>query len=82
LGGIVSFWTTEEDRKLLKSVCKARGENLSSFIRRSIRKELASLSFYSKDTKKALGVKIEKERKIKDVFWRTDQKVDDLRRKI
>ena len=48
---------TEEDRELLEKVCKARGEDLSNFIRRAIRKELASLSFYSKETKKALGVK-------------------------
>lgn len=45
-----------EDRELLEKVCKARGEDLSSFIRRAIRKELASLSFYSEDVKKALGV--------------------------
>jgi len=57
----ISLWITEEDRKLLRSVCEARGENLSSFIRRSVRKELASLSFYSDDMKKALGVKIKKE---------------------
>ena len=46
----------EEDRKLLEKVCRARGEDLSNFIRRSIRKELASLSYYSEEEKKALGV--------------------------
>lgn len=48
---------SEEDRSLLDQVCKARGEDLSDFVRRSIRKELASLSFLSKDQKKALGIR-------------------------
>ena len=47
---------SEEDRDLLDQVCKARGEDLSDFVRRSIRKELASLSFLSDDQKKALGI--------------------------
>jgi len=47
----------KEDRKLLDQVCKARGEDLSDFVRRSIRKELASLDFYNQETKKALGLK-------------------------
>ena len=50
----------EEDRKLLEKVCTARGEDLSNFIRRSIRKELASLSYYSEETKKALLLVSEK----------------------
>ena len=50
---------SKEDRELLDLVCKARGEDLSDFVRRSIRKELASLSFLSKDQKKALGMKSE-----------------------
>jgi len=41
----------------LNAVCKARGEDLSDFIRRSIRKELASLGFLSDEQKKALGIK-------------------------
>lgn len=45
-----------EDRTLLDKVCKARGEDLSDFVRRAIRKELAALSFYDEETKKALGV--------------------------
>ena len=45
-----------KDKKLLEKVCKARGEDVSDFIRRAIRKELASLSFYSDETKKALGL--------------------------
>jgi len=45
------------DRELLDLVCKARGEDLSDFVRRSILKELASLGFLSEDQKKALGIK-------------------------
>jgi len=55
---ILGVRVTKEDRKLLERVCKARGEDLSDFIRRAIRKELASLSFYSKETKKALGIRL------------------------
>ena len=49
----------QEDKSLLEKVCKARGEDISDFVRRSIRKELASLSFLSAEEKKALGVKPE-----------------------
>ena len=48
---------TLEDRRLLEIVCKARGEDLSDFMRRAIRKELASLSFLPEVQKKALGIK-------------------------
>ena len=48
-----------EDRKLLEKVCRARGEDISDFVRRSIRKELASLSFLPAEQKKALGIKPE-----------------------
>ncbi len=47
----------KEDRELLDFVCRARGEDLSDFVRRSIRKELASLNFYNRETRKALGLK-------------------------
>jgi uncharacterized protein (DUF1778 family) len=49
-----------EDKSLLEKICKARGEDLSDFVRRSVRKELASLSYLSDEEKKALGVKTEK----------------------
>jgi hypothetical protein len=44
------------DKELIDKVCLARGETVSSFIRRIVRRELASLSYYSADEKKALGV--------------------------
>ncbi len=40
----------------LRDVSKARGEDVSDFIRRAILKELAALSYLSNDQKKALGV--------------------------
>ena len=45
----------KEDVELLKKVCKARGEDLSDFVRRSVKKELARLSFLTAEEKKALG---------------------------
>lgn len=50
----------QEDRQLLEKVCKARGEQISDFVRMAIKKELASLSYYPEETKKALGVPIKK----------------------
>ena len=47
------------DKELLQDVCSKRGEKVSSFVRRAIRKELASLGFYEDETKKALGLKIQ-----------------------
>lgn len=40
----------------LRGFCEARGESLSTVIRRSVRRELASHSYLSEDEKKALGV--------------------------
>jgi len=47
---------SNEDIELIKKVCKARGEDLSDFVRRSVRKELARLCYLSADEKKALEV--------------------------
>ena len=55
----IALRTTKNDKDLLQDVCERRGENVSSFVRRAIRTELASLSFYSDETKKALGLGIE-----------------------
>jgi hypothetical protein len=56
---IIGVRVPPEDKALLEKVCKARGEDLSDFVRRSIRKELANLNFLSAEEKKALGMKIE-----------------------
>jgi uncharacterized protein (DUF1778 family) len=54
---IVHVRVSQGDRALLEKVCKARGEDLSDFVRRSVRKELASLSFLSDEEGKALGLR-------------------------
>jgi len=41
---------------LLKRIANARGEDVSDFVRRAIYKELADLSFLSKEQEKALGL--------------------------
>jgi len=51
----------KEDVELIKRVCKARGEDLSDFVRRAVRKELARLSFLSPEEKKALGITTKRE---------------------
>jgi len=43
-------------------VSRARGEDPSNFIRRSVRMELAKLGFLSEEERKALGVADEKQR--------------------
>ena len=43
--------------KLMKRVAKARGEDLSDFVRRAVYKELAELDFLSEEHERALGLK-------------------------
>jgi hypothetical protein len=52
-----------KDAALLKRICESRREDLSDFVRRAIRIEMAKLSFGTALEKKALGVKTEKNRK-------------------
>lgn len=46
----------KEDLELLRRICNARREDLSGFVRRTVRIELARLSYLTKDEKKALGI--------------------------
>jgi uncharacterized protein (DUF1778 family) len=46
----------EETYQLLKKVVEARGEKMSTFIRRAVLRELARLSFLPEDEKKALAI--------------------------
>lgn len=46
----------EQQVQLIKKVAKARGEDLSDFVRRAVKMELARLSFLSAGEKKALGL--------------------------
>lgn len=53
---IVAARFRKEDRELLKQICEARGEDLSSFVRRAVRREFARLSYLSAEEKKALEI--------------------------
>jgi hypothetical protein len=55
---IIGARFSAEDIELLKKVCEARGEDFSSFLRRAVKSELARLSFYTPEVKKALGIEI------------------------
>jgi len=55
---VIGVRVTSEDKELLERVSKARGEDVSDFVRRAFRKELASLSYLSIEDKKALGVAV------------------------
>jgi uncharacterized protein (DUF1778 family) len=47
---------TPTDYRLLKEISKARGIDISDFIRQAIRSEFAKLSYLDASTKKALGI--------------------------
>lgn len=47
---------TQNDKELAVKVAKARGEDLSDFVRWAIKRELARLSFLSAEEKKALEI--------------------------
>ncbi len=54
---IISAKFSEDDILLIDEVCQANAEDRSSFIRRSVRRELARLNYYPDPVKKALGIK-------------------------
>lgn len=54
---IVSVRFPSSDVELIKIVSKSRGQDVSNFVRLSVRKELARLSFLSCEEKRALGIK-------------------------
>lgn len=54
---IVSVRFSTSDVFLLRDVARNRGQDVSDFVRLSVRKELARLSYLTKEEKKALGVK-------------------------
>lgn len=59
MADILSFQVDDRTAKLLRSVCQDRGEGLSSFLRRAVRRELASLSFLTAREKKSLGSRVD-----------------------
>lgn len=52
----ISLRLRPEDLQVVDSVCRARGETRANFIRRAIRRELASLNYLNEEERKALGV--------------------------
>jgi hypothetical protein len=50
----------KEDVRLLRRICKRRGEDLSDFVRRAIRTEMAKLDYLTAADKKALGLRSKK----------------------
>ena len=46
---------SREDRERLDKLCETRGENISTFIRREIKREMARLGCFSEEEKRALG---------------------------
>jgi len=61
MSDLIAVRLSPGDRELVEKVCIARGEDLSSFVRRAIRIQLAELSFYPEEVKKALGVALKEE---------------------
>ena len=47
-----------KDYKLLRQIAKARGIDVSDFVRQALRSEFAELSYLDDADKKALGVKV------------------------
>ena len=54
----IGIRVTEQIYQLLNEVCNNRGEDVAGFIRRTVLKELAELSYLSAEQKKALGVPV------------------------
>jgi len=52
----IGFRLPDKDRGLIEKVCASRGEDISDFVRRAVKKELASLGFLSDEEQRALGV--------------------------
>ena len=50
---------SSNDRESIEKACRIRGEDLSSFTRRALKKELAILGIYNKGELKILGIKIQ-----------------------
>jgi len=50
---------SSNDRELIEKACKIRGEDLSTFTRRALKKELAILGIYNEGELTILGIKIQ-----------------------
>jgi hypothetical protein len=47
---------SEREAQQLKHVCRLRGEQISDFVRRSVKIELARLGYLTREELKALGI--------------------------
>lgn len=56
MSNIIFARMPKEEVDLIKKVAKARGEDLSDFVRRAVKSELARLSYLTEEEKKALGI--------------------------
>ncbi|MFQ6115557.1 MAG: ribbon-helix-helix protein, CopG family [bacterium] len=52
----ICFRLPKEEKELIEKICDSRGEDLSSFVRRAIKRELARMSYLSEEAKKALEI--------------------------
>jgi len=52
----LTLWVDIKLKELLRKVSDARGEDMSDFVRRAIKRELARLGFLPEEEKKALGL--------------------------
>lgn len=69
----ILFARTEESiLQLVKKICRARGETLSDFVRRAVRRELARMSYLSDEEKKALGIPNDSIGGVKDESRKTE----------
>jgi hypothetical protein len=53
---VIGVRVSEDLYLKVKSICEARGEDVSDFVRRAILKELAILGFLPEEQRKALGI--------------------------
>ena len=51
----IGFEISNQDRALVDEVCATRGEAISSFMRRVVKRELVRLGYLGDDVKQALG---------------------------
>ena len=56
MSNIISIRVPPDEKQLIQKLCKIRGENVSSFVRRAVRKELWALGFLSDEVAQALGL--------------------------
>jgi len=63
---MIGFKVPLEIHEIVTRVSKARGQNMSGFLRRVLLQELARLGFLSDEQMKALGINTEKEGSVDD----------------